>query len=192
MKSLNTKLWEFTIWTSPAKFQTLDVWFILIRTYLLVKFGMEAEQILANMTTIFWMHSFISGHKKVEYIFRNRVSIAHVTVFITRQYPESQSYCSSLMIDSWSTVSDARQPRQGGGGSVVLPLIRRKAPRDAHKCSTIHIVYRIANPIYQNSRTIITQIKYCTDCMLLLQIPNVVRCNVVDTCNEKTVIIQFQ
>ena len=40
---------------------------------MLVKFGMDTEQILANTTTIFWMHSFISGHKKVEYIFRNRV-----------------------------------------------------------------------------------------------------------------------
>ena len=54
------------------------------------------------------------------------------------------------------------------------------------------IVYRIANPIYHNPRTIITQITYCTDCMLLTQIPNIVRCNVVDICNEKTVIIQFQ
>ena len=78
-----------------------------------VKFGMDTEQIVANATNIIWMHSFISGHKKVEYIFRNHVSIAHVTVFITRQYPESQSYCSSLMIDSWSTASDARQSRQG-------------------------------------------------------------------------------
>ena len=54
------------------------------------------------------------------------------------------------------------------------------------------IVYRIANPIYHNPRTIITQITYCTDCMLLPQIPKIVRCNVVDLCNEKTVIIQFQ
>ena len=68
-----------------------------------VKFGMNTEQIVANATNIFWMHSFISGHKKVEYIFRNHVSITHVTVFITRQYPES------LMIDSWSTASDGRQ-----------------------------------------------------------------------------------
>ena len=73
---------------------------------MLVKFGMDIEQILANTTTIFWMHSFISGHKKVEYIFRNRVSIAHVTVFITRLYPESQSY-------SWSSASKAPQPHQG-------------------------------------------------------------------------------
>ena len=80
---------------------------------MLVKFGMGTEQVLANTATIFLMHSFRSGHKKVEYIFRNPVSIAHVTVFITRQYPESQSYCSSLMIDSWSTASDERQPRQG-------------------------------------------------------------------------------
>ena len=80
---------------------------------MLVKFGMDTEQIVANATNIFWMHSFISGHKKVEYIFRNHVFIAHVTMFITRQYPESQSYCSSLMIDSWSTASDARQSRQG-------------------------------------------------------------------------------
>ena len=80
---------------------------------MLVKFGMDTEQIVANATNIFCMHSFVSGHKKVEYIFRNPVSIAHVTVFITRQNPESQSYCSSLMIDSWSTTSDARQSRQG-------------------------------------------------------------------------------
>ena len=32
---------------------------------MLVKFGMDTEQILANTTTIFWMHSFISGHKKL-------------------------------------------------------------------------------------------------------------------------------
>ena len=56
---------------------------------MLVKFGMDTEQIVTNATNIFWMHSFISGHKKVEYIFRNHVSIAQVTVFITRQYPES-------------------------------------------------------------------------------------------------------
>ena len=79
---------------------------------MLAKFGMDTEQIVANATYIVWMHSFISGHKKVEYTFRNQVSVAHVTVFITRQYPESQSYCSSLMIDSWSTASDARQSRQ--------------------------------------------------------------------------------
>ena len=78
---------------------------------MLVNFGMDTEQIVTNATNIFWMHSFISGHKKVEFIFH--VSIAHVTVFITRQYPESQSYCRSLMIDSWSTTSDARQSRQG-------------------------------------------------------------------------------
>ena len=75
---------------------------------MLVKFGMDTEQIVANVTNMFWMHSSISGHKKVEYIFRNHVSIAHDTVFITRQYPESQSYCSSLMIDSWSTASDEK------------------------------------------------------------------------------------
>ena len=79
MKSLNTKLWLYPIWSSPAKCQTSDFWFIVTRAYMLVKFGMDTEQILANTTTIFWMHSFISGHKKVEYLFRNRVSIAHVT-----------------------------------------------------------------------------------------------------------------
>ena len=112
VESLNTELWNNPIWTSPAKFQTLGVWFIVTRAYMHVKFGMDTEQIVANTTNIFWMHSFISGHKKVEYIFRNHVSIAHVRVCITRQYPESQSYCSSLMIDSWSTASDARQSRQ--------------------------------------------------------------------------------
>ena len=76
---------------------------------MLVKFGMDTEQIVTNATNIFWMHSFISDHKKVEHIFRNHVSMAHVTVFITRQYLESQSNCSSLMIDCWSTASDARQ-----------------------------------------------------------------------------------
>ena len=80
---------------------------------MLVKFGMDTEQIVTNATNIFWMHSFITGHKKVEYIFRNHVSIAQVTVFIARQYPESQSYCSSYMIGSWSTASDARQSCQG-------------------------------------------------------------------------------
>ena len=113
VESLSTELWKNPIGTSPVKFQTLGVWFIVTRAYMLVKFGMDTEQIVTNATNIFWMHSFISGHKKVEYIFRNHVSIAHVTVFITRQYPESQSYCSSLMIDSWSTASDARQSRQG-------------------------------------------------------------------------------
>ena len=54
------------------------------------------------------------------------------------------------------------------------------------------IVYRIANPIYHNPRTIITQITYRTDCILLPQIPKIARCNVIDICNEKTVIIQFQ
>ena len=131
MESLNTELWKNRIWTSPVKFQTLGVWFIVTRAYMLVKFGMDTEQIVTNATNIFCMHSFISGHKKVEYIFINHVSIAHVTVFITRQYPESQSYCSSLMIDSWSTASDARQV------SVVLPLIRRKVPHDVHKCATL-------------------------------------------------------
>ena len=31
---------------------------------MLVKFGMDTEQIVTNGTNIFWMHSFISGHKK--------------------------------------------------------------------------------------------------------------------------------
>ena len=31
---------------------------------MLVKFGMDTEQIVTNSTHIFWMHSFISGHKK--------------------------------------------------------------------------------------------------------------------------------
>ena len=31
---------------------------------MLVKFGMDTEQIVANATNMFWMHSFISGHKK--------------------------------------------------------------------------------------------------------------------------------
>ena len=77
------------------------------------------------------------------------------------------------------------------GDSVVLPLIRRKVPRDVHKCATIHIVYRIANPICHNSHTIITQITYCTDCMLLLQIPKIVRCNVADIRNEKASSFNF-
>ena len=135
MESLNTELWKNPIWTSPVKVQTLGVWFIVTRAYMLVKFGMDTEQIVTNATNIFWMHLFISGHKKVEYIFRNHVSIAQVTVFITRQYPESQSYCSSLMIDSWSTASDAAVASRGD--SVVLPLIRRKVPRDVHKCATL-------------------------------------------------------
>ena len=46
---------------------------------MIVKFGMDTEQIDTNATNIFWMHLFISDHKKVEYIFRNHVSIAHVT-----------------------------------------------------------------------------------------------------------------
>ena len=39
---------------------------------MLVKFGMDTEQIVANSTNIFWMHSFISGHKKVEYTVKCR------------------------------------------------------------------------------------------------------------------------
>ena len=31
---------------------------------MLVKFDMDTEQIITNATNIFWMHSFISGHKK--------------------------------------------------------------------------------------------------------------------------------
>ena len=81
---------------------------------MLVKFGMDTEQIVANATNIFWMHSFISGHKKSWiYIEKPCFRRTRYSVPITRQYPESQSYCSSLMIDSWSTASDARQSRQG-------------------------------------------------------------------------------
>ena len=32
---------------------------------MLVKFGMDTEEIVANATNIFWMHSFTSGHKKL-------------------------------------------------------------------------------------------------------------------------------
>ena len=56
--------------------------------------------------------------------------------------------------------SAAARPRRD---VVVLPLIHRKVARDVHKCATIHIVYRISNPIYHNPRTIMTQITYCTD-----------------------------
>ena len=113
VESLNTELWTNPIWTYPAKFEILGVWFKVTSAYMLVKFGMDTEQIVANATNIFWMHSFISGHKKSWIYIQKPFYIAHVTVLITRQYPESQSYCSSLMIDSWSTASDARQSRQG-------------------------------------------------------------------------------
>ena len=68
------------------------------------------------------------------------------------------------MIDNWSTASEVRQPGQGETVSFY-----RKVPCDVHKCTTIDIVHHIANPIYHNARTIITQI-----------------------CNENIVIIQFQ
>ena len=67
-----------------------------------VNFGMDTEQILANATTLFWMRSFISGHKQLN-IYSETGFPSH-----TLKYPESQSYCNSLMIDSWSTASDAR------------------------------------------------------------------------------------
>ena len=157
---------------------------------MLVKFGMDTEQIVANATNIFWMHSFISGHKNGIYIqkpcfHRTRYSVHNPPISgepIILQYP----YDWQLEHRQRRTAVASR------GDSVVLPLIRRKVPRDVHRCATIHIVYRIANPIFHNPRTIITQITYCTDCMLLLQIPKIVRCNVADLCNEKTVIIQFQ
>ena len=83
------------------------------RAYMFVKFGMDTEQI--RQSYVECIHS-LAAIKKVEYKFRNRVSIAHVTVFITHQNQERQSYCSSLMIDSWSYASEARQP---GGGETV-------------------------------------------------------------------------
>ena len=47
-----------------SDFGVLDVWFIMTRAYMIVKFGMDTEQILANTTIIFWMHSFISSHNE--------------------------------------------------------------------------------------------------------------------------------
>ena len=155
---------------------------------MLVKFAMDTKQILANATTIFWMHSFISGHKK---------SIQKPGFHRTRysfHYP-SISGEPNILLQPYGWQLEHRQRRVAAasrGDSVVLPLIHRKVSRDVHKCTTIHIVYRIVNPIYHNSRPIITQITYCTDSMLLLQIPKIVRCDVADMCNEKTVIIQFQ
>ena len=67
----------------------------------------------------------------------------------------------------------------------------QKDARNVHKCATIHIVYRIANPIYNNSRTITTQITYCTDCMLLLRIATIVRCNVADIHSSPKVMAVF-
>ena len=160
------------------------------RAYMLVKFGMDTEQIVANATNIFWMHSFISGHKKSN-------------IYSETMFPSHTSQCSlpanirranHIAVALWLT---AGAPPATRGSSVKGRQCRftvntQKLPRDLYKCATIHIVYRIANPIYHNPRTIITQITYCTDCMLLLQIPKIVRCNVTDICNEKAVIIQFQ
>ena len=143
---------------------------------MLVTIGMDTKEILANTIIIFWMHSFINGHKKGEYIFGNRVSIAYVTVFINPTIPGEPIIL---------TAGAPPATRGSKGDSVFLPLIRRKVRHNVHKCATIHIVYHIANPRY-NSHTIITQITYCTDFMLLLQIPKIVRCNVADMCNEKT------
>ena len=39
--------------TSLVKFQTLGVWFIVTRAYMLVKFGMDTEQIVTNTTIYF-------------------------------------------------------------------------------------------------------------------------------------------
>ena len=100
MESLNTELWNNPIWTSPAKCQTLGVWFKVTRAYMLVKFGMDTEQIVANATNIFWMHSFISGHKKVEYIFRNHVSIAHVNQrCICRNFEQLSANATTSLLD---------------------------------------------------------------------------------------------
>ena len=67
------------------------------RAHMFVKFGMDTEQM--RQPYVECSHS-LAVIKKVEYKFRNRGSIAYVTVFITRQNQERQSYCSSLMIDS--------------------------------------------------------------------------------------------
>ena len=174
MESLNTELWKNPIWTSPVKFQTLGVWFIVIRAYMLVRFGMDTEQIVTNATNIFWMHSFISGHKQVEYIFRNHVSTAHVTVFITRQYPECQSYCSSLTYDWQLEHRQRRAAVASRGDSVVLPLIRRKVPRDVHKCATLLCIVLptqyIITPHYHNTNHVLHRLYVITshtkDCQM--------------------------
>ena len=159
MESLNTELWKNPIWISPAKFQTLGVWFIVSRAYMLLKFSMDTEQIVANATNIFWMYSFISGHKKKLNIYSETMFPSHT---LQCSLPVNIRRDNHIAVALWLTAR--APPATSRGDSVVLPLIRRKVPRDVHKCTTIHIVYRIANPIYHNTRTIITQITYCTDC----------------------------
>ena len=143
---------------------------------MLVKFGMDTEETLANTTIIFWMHSFISGHKNWIYI--PKPGFPRICYSVHK--PDNTRRANH--IDSWSTASDARQP----GRQCLFTVNTQKVRRDVHKCATIHIVYHISNPRYHNSHTIITQITYCTDFILLLQIPKIVRCNVADMCNEKT------
>ena len=143
--SLNTKLWGNPVWKFAAKFQTLDVWFIITRACMFVIFGMDTEQILQIRQSCFgYIHS-LATIKEVEYIFRNRVSIAYVTALITRQYQESPSYCSSLMIDSWSTAREARQPGEGETVSFYRWYTER-CP--VMYINAQHIVYRIAYLIF--------------------------------------------
>ena len=147
MESLNTELGKNPTWTSPVKFQTLGVWFIVTRAYMLVKFGMDTEQIVTNATNIFWMHSFISGHKKVEYIFRNHVTIAHVTLFI----PANIRRANHIAVAIWLT---AGAPPATRGSRVKGRQCRFtvNTQKGAPWCTYMRniIVYRIASPINQN------------------------------------------
>ena len=154
MESLNTELWKNPIWTSPVKFQTLGVWFIVTRAYMLVKFGMDTEQIVTNATNIFWMHSFISGDKKVEYIFRK--PCFHPTRYNVHYPPISGEPIILQLPYDWQLEHRQRRAAVASrGDSVVLPLICRKVPRDVHKCATLLCIVLptqyIITPHYHNT-----------------------------------------
>ena len=123
---------------------------LVTRAYMLVKFGMDTEQIVANATNIFWMHSFISGHKKVEYIYIIYSETMFPSHTLQCSLPANIRRANHIAIALWLTARAPPAAVASRGDSVVLPLIRRKVPRDVHKCATVHIVYRIANPIFHN------------------------------------------
>ena len=124
------------------------------------------------------------------------MAIKNLNIYSETEFPSHTLQCSlpanirranHIAVALWLTAGapPATRGSRVKGRQCRFTVTRRKVPRDVHKCPTIHIVYRIANPIYHNSRTIITQITYCTDCMLLLQIPKIVRCNVADIWTKR-------
>ena len=135
MESLNTELWENPIWTSPVKFQTLGVWFIVTRAYMLVKFGMDTEQIVTNATNIFWMHSFIKGHKKLN-------------IYLETMFPSHKLQCSlpanirranHIAVALWLTAGapPATRGSRVKGRPCRFTVNTQKGARDVHKCATL-------------------------------------------------------